>query len=91
MTKNIYSIYDIVAETFNTPFPSLNNATAIRDFETSVIKEQHKNDYALYYLGTYDQDNGKLEGPDNPVRLITGLDIKDQTNEVPVTLKEQAI
>lgn len=90
MKKNIYSIFDTVAETFNQPFPSLNNATAIRDFETSVVNEQHKNDYALYYLGTYDQDNGKLEGPENPVRLITGLDIKTDVTNVPVSLQEQA-
>jgi len=90
MTLNLYSIFDTVAQVFNKPFSDINNATAIRAFSSSIINEPHKDDYALYHLGSYDDSNGKLITNDNPIRILTGFDVKAPEMEgMPETLKNQ--
>jgi hypothetical protein len=88
MLINLYSIYDKVAETFNDPFKELNNASAIRSFQHSVIDQPHKDDYVIYHVGTFDTDKGEYNAI-QPVRLLTGLEV--QKPETPATLEKQAI
>ena len=57
MVLNIYSIFDTVAQVFNKPFTDINNDTAIRSFKGSVLEQPHKDDYALYHLGSMDDSN----------------------------------
>lgn len=89
MKQNYYSIYDKIAETFNTPFTEINNATAIRSFQHTVIEQQHKDDYVLYSVGAFDTTSGTYIPFDTPIRLLTGLEVQKQ--EVPEQLKAQAI
>lgn len=87
MLVNFYSIYDKVTETFNDPFKQLNNAAAIRSFQHSVIEEPHKDDYVIYFVGTFDSDKGEYN-PTQPVRLLTGLEVQNAT---PAALDTQAV
>lgn len=86
MKQSIYSIYDTVAQVFNKPFTDHNNATAIRSFTASVENQKHKDDYALYLLGEFDDSNGQINAIDNPVRILSGLDVKKVS-----LLEEQAM
>jgi hypothetical protein len=88
MKQNMYSVYDTVAETFNIPFKELNNASAIRSFQHSVIEQPHKDDYALYFVGTFDDDSGRYEIPKEPLRLLTGLEVQVKQ---PDSLVDQAV
>lgn len=66
MITEIYSIYDTKAHVHNKPFHQTNRDVAIRtcaDIANDINGEIHKNpeDYALFYLGTYDDSNAHFE------------------------------
>jgi len=91
MNVNLYSIYDTVAQVFNKPFTEINDNSARRTFTHSLEQVPHKTDYALYYIGCYSDQDGKLVPVDNPVRIYSGFDIKDiEEGELPAALKKQA-
>lgn len=94
MSKNIYSIFDTVAQVFNKPFTETNNATAIRSFTASAEKEIHKNDFVLYNLGEFNETDGKIKVNENPIKIFSGFDVPNQTHqemgEIPNALKRQA-
>jgi hypothetical protein len=75
--QQMYTIRDNVAELFNKPFFAVNNATAIRSFASAMQKEPHKNDYALYRVGEFNEDNGEVT-PEPPQKIYTGFDIKEE-------------
>jgi len=69
MILNAYTLYDVKALTFNTPFFCQNHAVAKRlcadlviDMTTSVGR--HPADYVLYCLGTYDDNLGVFQNLD---------------------------
>lgn len=74
----LYSVKDIRAGHFLPPFVSTNHATAQRSFETAVREEGHDfhryaTDYALYYVGVFDNEAGELSSGPNfagPEHLI---------------------
>lgn len=77
MKVNIYAIQDSKAGIFLQPFPSINNATALRGFADAANKPdtnvgQHPSDYILFFLGTYDDQDGSFESVKIPVNLGTG-------------------
>lgn len=84
MKLSIYSIYDTVAEVFNKPFVSTNDATAIRDFKTSVVEQIHKNDYELYKLADYTDHDGCIVSH-VPKRLMSGFDVSQLSSDVEET------
>lgn len=84
-TLSIYSIYDTVAEVFNKPFTDINNASAIRSFTSSVQDQPHKNDYVLYYLGTFEDNSGEIMPAKNPFKLLSGIEVKQ--SELPAHLQ----
>lgn len=57
--KKLYSIFDCVAELHSPVFQAENDDHAIRMFSQS-IDMTHKNDFSLWYLCDFDQDNGKI-------------------------------
>lgn len=77
MIRPIYSVRDNVAEVFNKPFPSLNDADAIRAFEDSLKDNPRKTEYTLYYLGDFNDTTGDLNKAKEPHKLFTGFDIKE--------------
>lgn len=62
---NCYSIYDKKAFSFATPFFAVNDEVAMRSFEDLVrdrrsLVSQHPEDFALYIVGRFDTETGKL-------------------------------
>jgi hypothetical protein len=78
MKYQIMTIRDNVTEVFNKPYYSLNNADGIRAFVNSLRGNPNKNDYTLYRCGEFDEENGVHYLEDTPVKIYTGLDIKDE-------------
>ena len=73
---NIYTVYDIKAQVFMNPMFTFNHEAAIRTFTDCVNQQdhafyQHPEDYQLFFLGTYDQDTGKIT-PVGPEHIADG-------------------
>jgi hypothetical protein len=71
MIQNVYSIKDAKSNTFANPFYSVNHNTAIRSFNQAAADpnttiSQYPEDFSLYHLGTYNDENGKLEAEVTP-------------------------
>lgn len=62
MTYFVYSIYDKVAENYGSPFCSLNDATATRQFNHQVNNNAlaEPTDFELYCLGSFEVSSAKL-------------------------------
>jgi hypothetical protein len=77
--KKIYAIFDKKAEVFRFEFFSDSHGQAIRNFMTGCEDKnteigKYKEDFVLYYLGTI-SDYGKIELPEHPQELSSGLEI----------------
>lgn len=73
----VYCIRDSKADVFNLPFFQVNEAVAVRTFQTMVDDPSsqihaHPGDYALYGLGEYDDDTGLFNTID-PHLIMLGL------------------
>jgi len=65
MRISLYTIFDSKAGAYLPPFTSVNDATALRSFESAIQQEdhdfnRHAEDYSLWTIGTFDQDKGEL-------------------------------
>lgn len=70
-----YSVFDRVAETYNTPFFIQSQAQAKRIFSNTVIDgdtQLHKNpaDYVLCEVGTFDDKTGTFLAYDKPEEIL---------------------
>ena len=72
---NAYSIFDDKASVYNTPFFSLNDAVAVRDFtrlvhdDTSLVHVAPR-DFHLYRVGEFDDDCGIFMPSTSPVFVV---------------------
>lgn len=78
MELKVYSIRDAKAEIFNPPFYKKTHGEAERDFSALVRDEKsmvckYPEDYDLYYLGTYDDNTGKLDSLDTPQHITKAV------------------
>jgi len=78
----MYTIFDTVTEVFNKPFTEVNDASAIRAFTNSIEEAKNKNEYELYHIGAYNDNNGQLEA-NHPVKIKTGFEVKRATSITP--------
>jgi len=83
MTLKVFSIRDQKAEVFNTPFFQKTHGEAERSFRELVANDQtmpgkYPEDYDLYYLGEYNDQNGLISPVDTPQHLIKAVSIKTQ-------------
>jgi len=65
MELHLYTIYDAKAGAYLPPFTSLNDATAIREFETAISQQdhdfnRHSEDYSLWTVATFNQAKAEL-------------------------------
>lgn len=79
MLVKVFSIRDSKAEVFNSPFFLPTRAMAIRTFaaETSNSESmisKYPSDFALYEIGSYDDQQGRLEPYDVPVLVNVATD-----------------
>lgn len=77
----LYSIRDSKTEAFNAPFKALTHPEAIRMFqqimenpETLIAK--FPADYALFYVGTFDEQSGRLMSVEQALHLVSALELK---------------
>lgn len=75
--KNLYSIYDQKTRIFDAPFLSENDQAAQRMFERisnniQLIKE-NPSDFDLYYVGTFDGEDGQLKPTKTVQKIVNGL------------------
>ena len=84
MTYYTFSIYDTKAQYYHLPYNLKNEAVAIRQFgdmvndkETTINK--HPEDYTLFKIGTWDDQNAKYSLEKTPKSLGTGVEFKIDT------------
>jgi hypothetical protein len=91
MILRMYTIQDSVAKVYNTPFFCKTDGEALRNFkdlanDRQTTVGQHPEDYALYSIGAFDQNEGEVV-PIEHTKLATALAMQDQ---IPDMLQEQA-
>lgn len=74
MKFGVYCVRDVKAG-FQTPAVQINDAVAIRGFASAVVQSDsilftHAQDFALYKIGEFDADIGRLLPLDLPVELM---------------------
>lgn len=81
MTYYTFSIYDSKAQNYHIPYFLKNEAIAIREFadlvndpKTSINK--HPEDYTLFNLGTWDDQNAQFKQNKSPKALGTGVEFQ---------------
>lgn len=80
MKISFYSIYDSRAAAYLPPITARNDGTAVRMFHSAVQDPstdfaKWSDDYALFHLGDFDDETGKIEPNNSPRVLITGTQI----------------
>lgn len=78
MKINIYAINDAQVSAFSQPFFSQTNGAALRAFSDHVNEKgtqpnKHPQDYSLWHLGTFNDDDGTIE-PVKPSRIGTAVE-----------------
>lgn len=82
MTLNIYSVYDVKADAYITPFFLPTDAMAIRAFADCVSDPAHRfgahpEDYTLYKIGVFDISSGSLLDVDKSETLaVSAMSVK---------------
>ena len=82
MNKKIYSIYDVKAEFYSTPWYSDNDETAQREF-TRVVQDPQSainafpSDYSLFFIGEFYSDTGSIfsNGETEPKLILDGSSV----------------
>ena len=87
MKYNLYAIKDAKAEVFADIFQLPNNAIALRKFSEACTDEKselHKypEDFALYLIGSYDNETGHLSAPEQPIEIDRAVNYV-KTNTAP--------
>jgi len=80
MILKAFSIRDQKAEAYNTPFFQKTHGEAERNFKTLVndpksTVHQFPEDYDLYYLGEYNDQNGQLVALDTPQHVVKAIQV----------------
>lgn len=81
MLKKIYTVRDSKIDAYLEPHFAHDDETATRTMIYSVNDPQHPfaksaEDYALFYLGTYDDSNGSIDSLDQPKHIANLIDLK---------------
>lgn len=83
MELKMYCVRDSKAEIYNNPFFSITHAEAERTFQSAVRDPktkvgQYPEDFDLYYVGTYDDNTGKIMPTDSPQHIVKGINLVTQ-------------
>lgn len=78
MNYNLYVIYDKVSEQYSAPFTSLNDATAVRHFNsvTRGNSMAEPSDFELYGVGIFNTDSASF-ALSSKLRFITKGSVPD--------------
>lgn len=79
----VLAVRDRKADAFGTPTYHVSRGSAIRGFGDEINRpaennmfHHHPEDFDLWELGTYSDQNGKFELHEDPVQIAIGLDLK---------------
>lgn len=77
MKVTIVAVRDIVADVFHAPVFAQNEGSAKRSFtdqcrNKDTLYGQHPEDYELYHLGYYDDQNASFELNEEPRQICIG-------------------
>lgn len=79
MQMQLYSVYDVLAKIYATPFVSLNHAMAHRSFG-NLVQDPQSNvsrnpaDYYLYHVATFDDATGEMVNVTNNELICKAID-----------------
>ncbi|QCS36700.1 nonstructural protein [Capybara microvirus Cap3_SP_641] len=83
MLQFVVSVKDRAAEVFNRPFFVPHRNVAIRDFTDEVNRvasdnqlNKHPDDFDLYLLGVFNDNEGVFVSEEPPIVLVRGKDVK---------------
>lgn len=81
MELKVFSIRDSKAEIYNQPFFNKSHGEAERNFQMLIADEKsmvskYPEDFDLYFIGTYDDESGKLDPLPTPQHVVKGIALK---------------
>lgn len=86
MVLVMVAVRDSALDAFMRPFFVPTTGIAVRSFQDEVKNpdspmSKHPEDFALFELGTFDEDTGKCQNLASPRQLVRGNDLKERVNE----------
>lgn len=83
-----YTIYDVKALQYHSPWFAVSDGAAIRSFsdmanDTNTTIGRHPRDYTLFFVGTYDDNNGLFTAIHPPVHVMDAAACVQQQSELP--------
>ncbi len=75
------SVLDMVAGQYGRPFFTVSEGSAIRGFSDEINRPgesalyQHPNDFQLFHVGTFDDENCQFVLSDTPRLLVSGSNV----------------
>jgi hypothetical protein len=78
----MYAIFDRCSGVYDRPFPSRADAEALRSFSQIANDSSHPigqspEDFTLFNIGTYDDNDGDLSGS-APVKVANGAEVLER-------------
>jgi hypothetical protein len=95
MKMILVSIYDKAVETYSKPITMRARGEAIRTLQDEIANQQqspiaqHPEDYALFELGTFDDNTGEIEQHASPINLANAHELVTLRNNIDVPQDEQ--
>lgn len=91
MLMKAYSVMDVKAKAYNTPFFMAQDGMALRAFgdlvrdpKTSI--HAHPEDYSLFHVGSFDDESGIMIAIDAPAYIGKAVDFVEQLPAGPVAV-----
>ena len=80
----VVAVRDSAVDAFMRPFFVPSTAFAVRSFNDAVKEKDslmfaNPQDYALFELGTFDEETGKMENLPSPRQLVRAQDMKERS------------
>ena len=79
MKHFVYAIFDRASGVYDRPFPAISDKAAERSFgdlvaDSNTTVGRHPDDFTLFRIGSYNDNNGKLEG-EVPEKIANGAEL----------------
>lgn len=93
MKMSMMAVFDKKARAFAQPFFVSHTDVAVRQFKQAANTpthqvHEHSEDFALFYFGTFDDADGKLELTATPTHVVEAIQLKRSLLTPPLTVVE---
>lgn len=85
MKMIVLAVRDRAADAFGRPFYNFNRGSAIRNFGDEINRQHeenpmasHSEDFDLYELGEFNDNDGSFKLHERPVQIAIGKDLKQE-------------